>query len=140
MNNKDYVFYLNWEDNQDNPLRVGYLARIEEAYYLLISNEKNAESAYERGFIGIPGFKAGEIYRSQELFDFFKNRVLDKQSPNPCEELARTKGKSMIDSFSLEQASEIMLDKHKRTLLEAYEKQEKLKKVKNKNEIEVEYA
>ena len=109
--------------------KVGYLAQIDSSFYFVISSEKNAESAYENGFIGIPGFKPGEIYKSHELFDFFKNRILDKDSNDPCKELAQSKGISNVDSFSLEQVSELLVNKQKETLIEAYIKQEKLKKI-----------
>lgn len=136
MNNRDYVFYLNWDDKDKNTFKVGYLAQIEEEFYFVIRSrekEKTENSAYDKGFIGIPGFRAGEIYKSKELFDFFKNRILNKYSKTPCKELAETKGKSMIDSFYLEEIEEF--EKQKRLLLEAYEKQEESKKNKdNKSE------
>lgn len=137
-NNKDYIFYLNWEDNMKNLRKVGYFAHIEENFYLLISSEKNAETAYANGFIGLPGFKTDEIYKSSELFDFFKNRISDKDSEDPCKELSKNEGKSMVDSFSLEEVPEILSDKQKQALLEAYERQEKLKELKSKNKEETE--
>lgn len=138
--NKDYMFYLNWEDNAKNIFKVGYLAQIENEYYLVIRSDEretennNEKSVYDRGFIGIPGFRTGEIYKSSELFDFFKNRILHKDSKDPCNELAKSEGKSMIDSFSLEEVSEILAHKQKEILLEAYKKQEQLKQLKNKEE------
>lgn len=132
-NNKDYVFHLNWEDRIKNAWRVGYLAQIDKEFYFVISSEKNAESAYANGFIGIPGFKPGEIYKSHELFDFFKNRILNKESDDPCSELLKNGGRSMVDSFSLEQVSEILLTKQKEILMEAYQKQEEIKKIREKN-------
>ena len=133
-NNREYIFYINWEDTEKNPYRVGFLAQLESEYYFIISDQKNAEAAYERGFIGIPGFNAGEIYKSSELFDFFKSRVLDKKSENPCEELSQTKGVSMVDSFSLEEVSDKMLNKYKVSILETYEMQEKLNTIKEYEE------
>lgn len=129
-NNKEYIFYLNWEDNIKNIRKVGYFAHIDESFYLLISGKKNAGTAYENGFIGLPGFKTDEVYKSSELFDFFKNRILDKDSKDPCQELLKNQGKSMVDSFSLEKVPEIIADRQIHALLQAYEKQEKLKEIK----------
>lgn len=137
-NNKEYIFYLNWEDSIKNVRKVGYFAHIEDNFYLLISRKEDAETAYDNGFIGIPGFKAGEIYKGQELFDFFRNRILDKDSEDPCKELIDNKGESRVDSFSLEIVPEILADRQKQALLEAYEKQEELKKIRNKNEESIE--
>lgn len=134
--NRDYIFNLNWEDNMKNIRKIGYFAKIENEYYLLISGEKNAEAAYSNGFAGLPGFKPDVVYKSQQLFDFFRNRVLDKKSEDPCAELAITKGESMIDSFSIEEISEILSDKSKQALIEAYKVQEELNELKNKNENE----
>ena len=130
---RDYIFYLNWEDTIKNIRKVGYLANIENEFYLLISGEKNAQTAYANGFIGIPGFRSGEIYKSSELFLFFKNRILNKEIENPCEELLKNEGKSMIDSFSLEEVPEGIAEKKKEALLEAYKIQEEKKKVQAKN-------
>lgn len=138
-NNKNYIFYLNWADKEKNPFRVGFLAQIEKEFYLVIrdkektENDINETTAYDNGFIGIPGFISGRIYKSEELFEFFKNRLLDKKSNDPCQELAQTKGISMIDSFYVEEVSEIVLDKYAEALVEAYAKQEELKKLKDKN-------
>lgn len=144
--NKDYMFYLNWEDNEKNIFKVGYLAQIEKEYYLVIrSDERNSEnssekSVYDRGFIGIPGFISGRIYKSPELFDFFKNRILHKDSKDPCSELTATEGKSMIDSFSLEPISDILMEKQKENLLQAYKKQQELKELKDKKQEDTEIS
>ena len=102
----------------------------------MISGEENAQTAYANGFIGIPGFRSGEIYKSSELFLFFKNRILNKKIENPCEELLKNEGKSMIDSFSIEEVPEILAQKQKETLLEAYRIQEEKKKVQKSKRVE----
>lgn len=132
MNNKEYIFYLNWEDKIKNAWKVGYFAKIEEYFYFIISDEKNAQSAYDRGFVGIPGFKPGEIYKSKELFDFMKYRVLNKEANDPYEEFSVNKGKSMVDSFYFEEISENLSKKYMELLLEAYEKQTQLVEFKDK--------
>ena len=135
-NNKDYIFYLNWEDNIKNVRKVGYLAYIEKEFYLLVSNEENAQTAYANGFIGIPGFKSGQIYKSSELFSFFKNRILNKDLENPCEELLKNEGKSMIDSFSLEEVPEILEQRKKDALIQAYNIQQEKKNIQAKKKQE----
>ena len=125
MENKDYVFHINWEDRHKLSYRVGFLAQLDEYFYIVIKDQENAQMAYKNGFIGIPGFKTEEVYRSQELFDFFKSRVLHQNGQNPCEELASTRAKSMIDSFSVEKVQDKVVPKYKRIILEAYKLQQK---------------
>jgi len=134
--NKDYIFHINWEDRHKQLYRVGFLAQLDEYFYLIIKDEENAKMAYNNGFIGIPGFKPEEVYRSQELFDFFKNRILQKKGSNPCEELVQTKAKSMIDSYSLEKVQDGVSRKYREILLDAYELQNKKKKMQEEKNIE----
>jgi len=134
--NKDYVFHINWEDRHKQLYRVGFLAQLDEYFYLIIKDQENAQIAYNNGFIGLPGFKVEEVYRSQELYDFFKSRILHKTGLDPCEELAETKAKSMIDSYSLEKIPDKVAKKYKAIILEAYELQEKKKKMQEEKKIE----
>lgn len=136
MENKDYIFYLNWDDSEKRNFRVGYLAQIEDDFYFVIrskeqSGKESNPNPYDNGFIGVPGFRTGEIYKSNELFDFFKNRILDKNSKNPCKELSETRAISMIDSFYLEEFQGELADNQKRILIKAYEEQERLKRKEN---------
>ena len=126
-NNKDYVFHINWEDRHKQSYKVGILAQLDEMFYLVIKDKEKAETAYSKGFIGIPGFRQEEIYRSHELFDFFKNRILQKNDQNPCEELAVTKAKSMVDSYWAEKVPDKVTKKYRKIILEAYDLQEKKK-------------
>lgn len=124
--NKDYVFHINWDDRYKNSYRVGLLAELDECFYLIIKDGKKAETAYKNGFVGIPGFRSEEVYRSHELFDFFKSRISEgARKKNPSEELAKSKGISMIDSFSVEEAPERMTKKYKEIILKTYELQER---------------
>ena len=124
--NKDYVFHVNWEDRHKQSYRIGILAQLDEAFYLVIKDERNAKLAYDNGFAGIPGFKAEEVYMSgTKLFDFFERRILEKEATKQCEELARTCGVSMVDSFSVEIISDKLSEKYKRIILEAYELQQR---------------
>lgn len=120
-NNQDYVFHLNWEDRYKNSFRVGILAQIDSTFYLVVRESKNAETAYSKGFVGIPGIKPGELYTSSELFDFFKSRILDKKSPDPCKELATSGGILMTDSFSVEEINDKLKQKYTRVILKISE-------------------
>ena len=130
-NNEEYIFYIKYEDRT-----VGYLAYLEENFYLLVSRMEDAQTAYDNGFVGIPGFRSGEIYKTPELFNFFKHRIEDKNSKNIYEELIKYDGTSRIDNFSLEEVAEFLRDKRKDTLLEAYKKQEELRMLESKKENE----
>lgn len=132
--NKDYVFHINWEDRYKNSYRIGILAQIDDNFYLTIKSEKNATMAYKNGFIGIPGFKTEEIYKSSELFDFFKNRILETSKKDSLEELSKNRAVSMIDSFSVDQISEKVSEKYKKIILKAYELQERKKDIQEKKD------
>ena len=133
--NKDYVFYINWEDRHKQSYKVGFLARLDESFYLIVKDEKKAKSAYDNGFVGIPGFRPEEVYVSEtKMFDFFERRTLTKNSIQQCEELAQTGGFSMVDSFYVEKISEKLCIKYKKVILEAHELQ-KRKKSLNKKEM-----
>ncbi len=131
----NYFFHLNWADNHKNQYRVGLLAQVAQSFYFVIKDEKNAESAYKRGFVGISGFKTNKIYKSDELFDFFKSRILNKSNSNVCEQLIETNGTSMVDSFSLEEINGKLAKKYADVLLSAYsiqQRKEKLRKNRTK--------
>jgi len=135
MMNKDYVFHVKWEDRHKQLHRVGFLAQLDEYFYLIIKDEETAETAYKNGFIGIPGFKQEEVYRSKELFDFFKSRILQKTGSNLCEELASTGAKSMIDSYSVEKVSDKIAQKYRGIIIDTYELQEKKKILQEEREL-----
>lgn len=131
MENRDYIFDVKWQDRHKEMYTVAMLAQIDKEYYFISSDSRHLQKAYKSGYVGIPGFKIGEVYKSSKLFDFFINRVLNKDSINPCEELVNTRGISMIDSFSVEEVSEeARVRKNKRNILEAYKIQEKRKNIK----------
>lgn len=129
--NKDYVFHVNWAGRYKETYSVGILAQLDEAFYFIVKGKNRAEVAYKNGFNGIPGFEEETIYKSGELFDFFKNRIPDKEK-NPCEVLAKTRGISMVDSFSLDTVSDIAVKKYKKIILEAYELAEDGKEIAQK--------
>ena len=131
MENKerDNFFYINWEDSHQRPHRIGLIAQIDNVYYLKMNNKENATSAYNHGCIGIPGFQNDRVYRSEELFDFFKRRILKKESQNVFEELRETQGRSMVDSFFVEEVPERLRGKCKQLVLDLYRNQEEMDKI-----------
>ena len=131
---RDYIFHVNWEDRHKQLHKIGILAQINEYFYLIIKEQENASLAYKNGFIGIPGFNEEEVYRSEELFDFFRNRILESKRKNPCEELSKTGGTSMTDSFSVEEISEKLSEKYKKIILEAYDLQLRKKQIQEQKE------
>lgn len=136
--NKDYVFHINWNDRYRNSYRIGFLAELDEYFYLIIKDEKKAETAYKKGFLGIPGFKSEEVYKSRELFDFFKSRISEgARKKNPSEELAKNKGVSMIDSFSVEQVPERIAKKYKEIILRTSELQERKAQLENEGKSQM---
>lgn len=109
----DYYLYVNWEDNQKNIYRIGILARIANTYYLKLSTPKNnsERDAYCHGYAGIPGFISDRLYTStNQLFDFFKKRVFVpnnmESTTDFLEELIKTNGITLTDSFSIEEIPE----------------------------------
>lgn len=133
--NKDYVFHINWDDRYKNAHRIGFLAELDECFYLIIRDKKRAETAYKNGFAGIPGFRSEEVYRSHELFDFFKSRISEgARKKNPSEELAKSRAISMIDSFSVEEVPERATQKYKEIILRTYELQERKTQLQEESE------
>lgn len=130
MNNKDYYFYINWEDDKKNLYRVGILARIEDIYYMKtqqIGAEKERDAS-SHGYNGIPGFVKGKLYKSErQLFDFFKERIFIEQNSDVdiMEELDKTNGRTLRDSFSLEEMPERLKENCKEVLQQMAQQQEK---------------
>ena len=135
MNKKDYVFEIKW-----NEYVVGLLAQLDKDFYLIMKDKKNVEEAVQVGFVGIPGFIPEKVYKSNELFDFFKNRVLTKEDIEACEELATTKGKSMVDSFFVDKLPEDKIEEYKKKILETHKIQEALRALRDKKEAGQEIA
>ena len=67
------------------------------------------------------------------MFDFFERRIIDKN--NPLKELSKTKGVSMIDSFSVDPVSETLMPKYSKMILESYLQQERLKRIRKRRKI-----
>lgn len=124
MENNNHYLYINWEDDQKNMYRVGILAKIDDVYYLRTYTRKpdDERDAYSHGYIGIPGFIPGELYKStHQLFDFFKNRVYVESNAEKdtdyFEELKKSQGKTLTDSFSIEEMPENYRAKCKSVIL-----------------------
>ena len=126
---KDYFFFINWEDTAKKSFKIGILAQIDDVYYLKLNNRDIMAQAIEEGCIGIPGFQYDRVYRSEELFDFFKRRILRKDAKNVCEELKSTSGRTMVDSFYLNEVPEISRENCKKIILDMYKNQIEINKL-----------
>lgn len=134
---EDNYLYINWEDHQKNVYRVGILARINDAYYMRTQPKKEDDErdAYSHGYIGMPGFVPGRLYKSEnELFDFFQKRLpvedVPQTEPQDClKQLLDSEGKILTDSFSVEEVPEIYQEKCKEIILELEKLQNQPKKL-----------
>lgn len=118
----DEFFYINWEDSHKKLYRIGVLARVDGAYFLKTFSPKgNNRVAFNHGFVGIPGFSTGELYKSKnQLFDFFMSRVITAEVGKKVDylnELKKTKGIMFTDSFSVEEFPESLKKKCKNFIL-----------------------
>ena len=72
--------YLKWKDVNNKIYTIATLYKYEEYYYLMIHQDA-MKSAKENGCHGIGNIDINEAgYKSKELFSFFKNRILPKDS------------------------------------------------------------
>ena len=133
---KDYVFYICWENSKNKDYKIGLLAKIDDYYYLKINTKEHSSAAYEKGCIGLPGFRDDMVYRSENLFDFFQNRIFDKGNEDVCKELVKTQGRSFIDSFFVKEVPHRIKEKSKHILLNMYKNQEELRKINSQIIIE----
>jgi hypothetical protein len=73
--------FLKWKKNE-NIFVLGKLSKRENKYFFQIDKE-GFRGAVLNGCIGIPGFELGKIYfESDELFKFFKNRIVSADADN----------------------------------------------------------
>ncbi len=108
---------LFWNDIKNNKYLLGNLYKKEEFYYFEI-NENGLKQALRHGCFGIGKINILEkVSKSKELFDFFKNRIPQKDSPNiedflekinltqydEFEILKKTKARLLTDRYYLEE-------------------------------------
>jgi len=136
MINQDSYYYINWEDNQKNLFRIGVLARIDDVYYLKTFAKKgeNERDAFSHGYAGLPGFNIGQVYKStNKLFDFFLNRIYrGGANVDYMEELKKTRGRMLTDSFSVEEIPESQRKRCKELIVLWDKQNEEIKKCENK--------
>lgn len=135
--NRDYTFFINWQDRRGTFHCIGALARIDKNFYIWTRKLEEVKEACKSGYIGFQGFEPGMLLVSTEMFEEIKNRVtLDKRENDViCEELAIKNGISMTDSFSVQEVpiDHIFKDKDddekektlKEKILEIYKSQRK---------------
>ena len=142
MTNPDKFLYVNWEDDRKNTYRIGILARINGDYYLKTQypNQDGERNAHSHGFAGIPGFANGRLYKStNDLFDFFKDRIypgkIENRDSDILEELMKTEGKTVRDSFFIEEMPDILIDRCKEVLLAINREDKKVNKTESKKTL-----
>ena len=117
----DYYFYIMWRDIKDASHKVGILARIEGNYYMkpYVQKSEDGTSIYDNGFSGVPTFSEDKLYKSERrLFDFFERRLLHRERVDSYDQLKEGKGRSVTDSYSVEEMSKEEAEKFKDILLE----------------------
>lgn len=73
--------FLKWKKNE-NVFTLGKLSKNENKYFFEI-NKDGFKNAVLNGCIGIPGFALGQTsFESDELFKFFKNRIVSADAEN----------------------------------------------------------
>ncbi len=108
--------YLKWKDINNQIYTIATLYRYEDYYYLMIHKDAMT-NAKKKGCTGIGNIDTNEAgYKSKELFNFFKNRILSKdnefiddflkeyglQEYDEMKLLKKTKGILGTDRFYLE--------------------------------------
>jgi len=107
------VLYLTKKDGNGNKVLIGELAKNDNEYIFKYTPEPTDEP---EGFIKVPTFKDfGKVYKSENLFLFFANRLYDKARPDlpkileryglreydEWELLKATRARLMTDSYEL---------------------------------------
>ena len=73
--------FLKWKKGEEI-FTLGKLSKNENKYFFEI-NKEGFKNAVLNGCIGIPGFELGKTsFESDELFKFFRNRIVSKDSDN----------------------------------------------------------
>lgn len=109
--------YLKWKSIDNKIYTLATLYKHEEYYYLIIDKE-NIIKAREKGCSGIGNIEVNAFgYKSKELFEFFKNRILPRDNEHiynllkeyglkeydEMDLLDKTKGYLGTDRYFLEQ-------------------------------------
>lgn len=114
------ILKLMWKDRNKNIYHIGNLLETEGIYVFQII-EENLKQAIKAGCMGIGEFDLlNTYYKSEELFDFFKqripskdykyiNEILERYELKEYDEmllLQKTKGQLMTDRYYLEKKTE----------------------------------
>lgn len=82
---------LKWKSKRDKIYELGILSKENDKYIFKIK-EKQLKNAVKDGCMGIGNFNLlNSVEISDELFDFFKYRIVDKNSPKLPEILKKYK-------------------------------------------------
>ena len=107
------ILYLTKTDKEGNRFLIGELTKDNNEYIFKYTSERADKP---EGFIKVPTFKdIGKVYKSDNLFLFFANRLFDKSRPDlpqllkkyglddydEWELLKATRAKMMTDGYEL---------------------------------------
>ena len=80
--------FLKWKKGEEI-FTLGKLSKNENKYFFEI-NKEGFKNAVLNGCIGIPGFELGKTsFESDELFKFFRNRIVSKEAKNIDEVISK---------------------------------------------------
>lgn len=127
MMTEDYYFNIIWKDGFEKNHNVGILARINNVYYLMGRKiEKDEGTLF---FRGIPPFNDFKLHKSNELFSFFKMKILangGESNEDSCKLLEERLGKNHIDSYSVEKIEDEELQEQFKSLIESVKESGKI--------------
>lgn len=100
--------YLKWKDIDSKVYTIATLYKYEDYYYLMIDKEEMIK-AKEKGCTGIGSINTNEAgYKSKELFNFFKNRIISKDNES-IDEFLKEYGLTEYDEMKLLKATKGIL-------------------------------
>ena len=100
------ILYLTKTDKEGNKVLIGELAKNSNEYIFRYTPERTDKP---EGFIKVPTFKdIGRVYKSDNLFLFFANRLFDKSRPD-LPQLLRQYGLSDYNEWELLKATRARL-------------------------------
>lgn len=91
---------LFWNDINNFSYYLGDLYK-ENEYYVFYINEIGLSKALKKGCFGIGSINiTNKINKSKQLFDFFKNRIISKNSPH-IDEFLQNIGLKQYDEYEI---------------------------------------
>ena len=134
MNRPNMALYMMWENSKKERYNVGLFVQTEDSYYLEVRDKEKMAEDLSNEYVGIPGLRPGEIYKSPRVFDFIQRRITKDELYNPAEALMnRNGGRSQVDSYFFESVSKALVDSKIQYIKDKYDKQEAAKRINAEN-------